>query len=161
VSSDRPIEQYQQQSGKVGTPAALIDDVVASLTRAIEELTRPVDTIKHQAKTVTVGISRSDEDVIDRALVQAVLAAGAGRDVLSYRTLKVLADLDPAAATPGIGSTATRSRSSIAGASRVTCRAASSTAPSCAARSIGWRPSARCWWRSVAATGARWRSCPR
>jgi glucosamine--fructose-6-phosphate aminotransferase (isomerizing) len=69
---------------------------VASLTRAIEELTRPVDTIKHQAKTVTVGISRSDEGVIDRPLVQAVLAAGAGRDVLSYRTLKVLADLDPA-----------------------------------------------------------------
>lgn len=98
VSSERPIEQYQQQSGKVGTPVALIDDVVASLTRAIEELTRPVDTIKHQAKTVTVGISRSDEDVIDRALVQAVLAAGAGRDVLSYRTLKVLADLDPAVA---------------------------------------------------------------
>jgi glutamine---fructose-6-phosphate transaminase (isomerizing) len=98
VSSDRPVEQYQQQSGKVGTPAALIDDVVAALTRAIEELTRPIDTIKHQAKTVTVGISRSDEDVIDRALVQAVLAAGAGRDVLSYRTLKVLADLDPAVA---------------------------------------------------------------
>jgi glucosamine--fructose-6-phosphate aminotransferase (isomerizing) len=98
VSSDRPIEQYQQQSGKVGTPAALIDDVVAALTRAIEELTRPVDTIKHQAKTVTVGISRSDEDVLDRALVQAVLEAGAGRDVLSYRTLKVLADLDPAVA---------------------------------------------------------------
>jgi glucosamine--fructose-6-phosphate aminotransferase (isomerizing) len=98
VSSERPIEQYQQQSGKVGTPVALIDDVVAALTRAIEELTRPVDTIKHQAKTVTVGISRSDEDVIDRALVQAVLAAGAGRDVLSYRTLKVLADLDPAVA---------------------------------------------------------------
>jgi glutamine---fructose-6-phosphate transaminase (isomerizing) len=98
VSSDRPVEQYQQQSGKVGTPAALIDDVVAALTRAIEELTRPIDTIKHQAKTVTVGISRSDEDVIDRPLVQAVLSAGAGRDVLSYRTLKVLADLDPAVA---------------------------------------------------------------
>ena len=69
-----------------------------ALTRAIEELTRPVDAIKHQAKTVTVGISRSDEGVIDRALVQAVLDAGAGRDVLSYRTLKVLADLDPAVA---------------------------------------------------------------
>jgi glucosamine--fructose-6-phosphate aminotransferase (isomerizing) len=96
--SDRPVEQYSQQSGKVGTPAALIDDLVGALTRAIEELTRPVDTIKHQAKTVTVGISRSDESVIDRPLVQAMLAAGAGRDVLSYRTLKVLADLDPAVA---------------------------------------------------------------
>jgi glucosamine--fructose-6-phosphate aminotransferase (isomerizing) len=98
VRSERPVEQYSQQSGKVGTPAALIDDLVGALTRAIEELTRPVDTIKHQAKTVTVGISRSDESVIDRPLVQAMLAAGAGRDVLSYRTLKVLADLDPAVA---------------------------------------------------------------
>ena len=96
--SDQPVEQYQAQSGKVGTPTALIDDLVSALTRAIEELTRPVDTIKHQAKTVTVGISRSDEGIMDRALVQAVLAAGAGRDVLSYRTLKVLADLDPAVA---------------------------------------------------------------
>jgi len=96
VFSERPMEEYQQASGKVGTPLALLDDLVAALTRAIEELTRPVDTIKHQAKTVTVGISRSDEGIIDRALVQAVLAAGAGRDVLSYRTLKVLADLDPA-----------------------------------------------------------------
>jgi glucosamine--fructose-6-phosphate aminotransferase (isomerizing) len=96
VLSDRAVEQYQDASGKVGTPVALIDDLVTALTQAIDELTRPIDTIKHQAKTVTVGISRSDEGVIDRALVQAVLGAGAGRDVLSYRTLKILADLDPA-----------------------------------------------------------------
>ena len=98
VRSDHPVEEYQLESGKVGSPGALLDDLVGALTRAIEELTRPVDAIKHQAKTVTVGISRSDEGVIDRDLVQAVLAAGAGRDVLSYRTLKVLADLDPAVA---------------------------------------------------------------
>jgi glucosamine--fructose-6-phosphate aminotransferase (isomerizing) len=98
VLSDRPVERYQHSSGKVGTPSALVDDLVAALTRAIEELTRPIDTIKHQAKTVTVGISRSDEGVIDRPLVQALLATGAGRDVLSYRTLKILADLDPAIA---------------------------------------------------------------
>lgn len=96
--SDRPIEAHQQSSGKVATPSSLVDDLVAALTGAIEELTRPVDTIKHQAKTVTVGISRSDEGIIDRPLVQAALDAGAGRDVLSYRTLKVLADLDPAVA---------------------------------------------------------------
>jgi glucosamine--fructose-6-phosphate aminotransferase (isomerizing) len=96
ILSDRPIHAYQRLSGKVGSPVALIDDFVSALTKAIEELTRPVDTIKHQAKTVTVGISRSDEGVIGRALVQAVIEAGAGRDVLSYRTLKILADLDPA-----------------------------------------------------------------
>ena len=69
---------------------------MTALTRAIEELTRPIDAIKHQAKTVTVGISRSDEEVLDRPLVQAALRAGAGRDVLAYRTLRVLASLDPA-----------------------------------------------------------------
>lgn len=98
VLSDHPVEEYQAESGKVGSPAALLDDLVAALTRAIDELTRPVDAIKHQAKTVTVGISRSDEGVLDRALVGEVLGAGAGRDVLSYKTLKVLADLDPAVA---------------------------------------------------------------
>jgi glucosamine--fructose-6-phosphate aminotransferase (isomerizing) len=96
LSSDNPLEVYQRSSGKFATPSVLIDDLTAALTRAIEELTRPIDAIKHQAKTVTVGISRNDEGVLDRALVQQVLAAGAGRDRLTYRTLKVLADLDPA-----------------------------------------------------------------
>jgi glucosamine--fructose-6-phosphate aminotransferase (isomerizing) len=96
VLDQSPVEAYQNETGKVGTPSALIDDLTLALTRAIEELTRPIDAIKHQAKTVTVGISRSDEGVMDRALVQEVLATGAGRDVLAYRTLKVLADLDPA-----------------------------------------------------------------
>jgi glucosamine--fructose-6-phosphate aminotransferase (isomerizing) len=98
LADDRPVESYQRSSGKVATPSSLIDDLVAALSAAIDELTRPVDTIKHQAKTVTVGISRSDEGIIGRPLVQAVLEAGAGRDVLSYRTLKILADLDPAVA---------------------------------------------------------------
>ncbi|HSJ91829.1 MAG TPA: SIS domain-containing protein [Ilumatobacter sp.] len=96
LAATNPVEQYSTSSGKVGTPSGLVEDVVLALTRAIEELTRPVDAIKHQAKTVTVGISRSDEGILDRMLVQATLGAGAGRDVLSYRTLKVLADLSPA-----------------------------------------------------------------
>ena len=96
VVDDNPVEAHQFETGKVGSPAVVVDDLTMALTRAIEELTRPIDAIKHQAKTVTVGISRSDEGILDRALVQAVLGAGTGRDVLSYRTLKVLADLDPA-----------------------------------------------------------------
>jgi glucosamine--fructose-6-phosphate aminotransferase (isomerizing) len=96
LRDDLPLEAYHRATGKVASPGVMIDDLTASLTKAIEELTRPVDAIKHQAKTVTVGISRSDEGVLDRALVQATLNAGAGRDALSYHTLKVLADLDPA-----------------------------------------------------------------
>jgi glucosamine--fructose-6-phosphate aminotransferase (isomerizing) len=96
LSSESPLESYQRATGSIATPALLVDDLTAALTRAIEELTRPVDAIKHQAKTVTVGISRSDEGVLDRPLVQQLLTAGAPRERLGYRTLKVVADLDPA-----------------------------------------------------------------
>ena len=33
VRSDRPVEAYQESTGKVGSPAALVDDLVLSLTR--------------------------------------------------------------------------------------------------------------------------------
>ena len=91
-----PLDFYQLEFGKIGTPEVLVDDLTAALTRAIEELTRPVDAIKHQAKTVTVGISRSDEGLLATPLVREVLGAGAGRDRLTYRTLKHLAALSPA-----------------------------------------------------------------
>ena len=90
-----PLEAYQVEYGKVGTPAVLIEDLTGALTTAIEELTRPIDAIKHQAKTVTVGISRS-EDVLFRApLVAEVITAGASRDRLSYKALRTLANLGP------------------------------------------------------------------
>ncbi len=98
ITSDAPLESYQRESGRVATPAGLVDDLTAALSRGIDELTRPVDAIKHQAKTVTVGISRSDEALLDRPLVQAVLAAGAPRERLTYTTLRSLAALDPAVA---------------------------------------------------------------
>jgi glucosamine--fructose-6-phosphate aminotransferase (isomerizing) len=93
-----PLDAYQAEHGRIGTPAVVIDDLTTALTQGIEELTRPVDAIKHQAKTVTVGISRSDETLLQPPLVQAVLAAGAPRDRLSYKTLRTLADIDPAVA---------------------------------------------------------------
>jgi glucosamine--fructose-6-phosphate aminotransferase (isomerizing) len=93
-----PLDGYQAEHGRIGTPAVVVDDLLAALTLAIEELTRPVDAIKHQAKTVTVGISRTDETLLQPALVQAVLAAGTARDRLTYKVLRTLADLDPAVA---------------------------------------------------------------
>ena len=90
------LDAYQAEFGRVGTPGIVIEDLTAALTGAIEELTRPVDAIKHQAKTVTVGISRSDEGLLDVALVAEALACGAARDRLSYRSLRTLAGLDAA-----------------------------------------------------------------
>jgi glucosamine--fructose-6-phosphate aminotransferase (isomerizing) len=54
-----------------------------------------VDAIKHQAKTVTVGISRSDETLLQVGLVREVLAAGVARDRLTYDALRTLSALDP------------------------------------------------------------------
>ncbi len=93
-----PLEMYQADIGKVGLPSVVIDDFTDALNIAIDELTRPVDTIKHQAKTVTVGISRADETLLDSMLVAAALEAGAPRDRLSYAALRTLAALDPVVA---------------------------------------------------------------
>jgi glucosamine--fructose-6-phosphate aminotransferase (isomerizing) len=91
-----PLDVYQVEHGAVGTPSRVVEDLTAALTTGIEELTRPVDAIKHQAKTVTVGISRSDEELLQVALAREVLSAGASRDALSYRALRTLVALDPA-----------------------------------------------------------------
>ncbi len=98
VTGLSPLDGYQLEFGKVGTPGVVLEDLNAGLTAAIEELTRPVDAIKHQAKTVTVGISRSDESLMQVPLVAAVLEAGSPRDRLTYSTLRSLGDLDPAVA---------------------------------------------------------------
>ena len=93
-----PLDGYELEYGKVGTPGAVLDDLTDALTRGIEELTRPVDAIKHQAKTVTVGISRSEDALFATPLISEALTAGAPRDRLSYRVLRVLATLDRAVA---------------------------------------------------------------
>ena len=82
----------------MGTPGQVLDDLTVALTLAIEQLTRPVDAIKHQAKTVTVGISRTDETLLTVPLVRSLIDAGGSRDQFSYRDLRSLADLDPAVA---------------------------------------------------------------
>ena len=95
-----PLDAWQGDGlvDALASPGALLDQLSAALTGAIDELTRPVDAIKHQAKTVTVGISRSDESLVTVPLVRELLAAGAARDRLSYGTLRTVAALDPAVA---------------------------------------------------------------
>lgn len=93
-----PVEGYELEFGKVGTPDAIVEDLAGALTAAVDELTRPIDAIKHQAKTVTVGISRSEEMLLRVPLVTSALAVGASVEHLSYRALRALAELDPAVA---------------------------------------------------------------
>ncbi|MEN3360894.1 MAG: hypothetical protein V7637_4876, partial [Mycobacteriales bacterium] len=62
----------------------------AVLTRAIDELGRPIDSVKHQAKTVTVGTSRVDADLYDNDVVVAMQAAGLDRHALTLPVLRVV-----------------------------------------------------------------------
>ena len=91
-----PLELYELDHGRVGTPGVVLEDLATALTRAIDELTRPVDAIRHQAKTVTVGISRSEEELFRSSLVATALAAGVPRERLTYRVLRTLGALGPA-----------------------------------------------------------------
>jgi glutamine---fructose-6-phosphate transaminase (isomerizing) len=91
-----PLDVYESETGKIGSPGAVLTDLLDALSTGIDELTRPVDAIKHQAKTVTVGISRSEDALYSVPLVKATLAAGAAPDTLGYRALRTLGALDDA-----------------------------------------------------------------
>ena len=93
-----PLATFEIDFGEMGTPAGVLERLLEALSEAIEELTRPVDAIRHQAKTVTVGISRSEEALLRVPLTEAVQAAGAAGERLSYETLSALAGLDHAVA---------------------------------------------------------------
>jgi glucosamine--fructose-6-phosphate aminotransferase (isomerizing) len=90
-----PFEAYELQHGSGVGPKAFLDDLVAVLTLAIDDLTRSIDAVKHQAKTVTVGISRS-EALFFVPLVKEVMKVGPRIEQLGYRALRTLAALDPA-----------------------------------------------------------------
>jgi len=90
------LDNYELEFDKVAGPSAVIGDLFDALSAGIDELTRPVDAIKHQAKTVTVGISRSEDTLLSVPLVKEALSAGAGPEQLGYRALRTLAALDVA-----------------------------------------------------------------
>jgi glucosamine--fructose-6-phosphate aminotransferase (isomerizing) len=63
------------------------------LVAALDELTRSIDTIKHQAKTVTVGTSRSDGDLFENVLVDGLRDAGVDVRNLGFAALDILRSL--------------------------------------------------------------------
>ncbi|MFY9398284.1 MAG: SIS domain-containing protein [Desulfomonilia bacterium] len=56
-----PIEDFWGEFDEHGVKVSPLDRLDTALGRAVEELSRPVDAIRHQAKTVTVGTSRRVE----------------------------------------------------------------------------------------------------
>ena len=61
VKGKLPVDDFWMEFEGKRQSSSPIDMLDATLRRAIDELSRPVDAIRHQAKTVTVGTSRKTE----------------------------------------------------------------------------------------------------
>ena len=55
------LRQFASEFQARPSAAGVAEVLIQSLSQAITELSRPIDAIKHQAKTITVGISRLEE----------------------------------------------------------------------------------------------------
>lgn len=82
-------------AGAEHDPQALLQALRDALTPAIDDLTRHIDTIKHQAKTVTVGISRHDQTLGRMSLAAALLEASAPEESISTEDRRTMSALDP------------------------------------------------------------------
>ena len=74
---------------------SLLDGMVSVLSQAIGELSRPIDAIKHQAKTVTVGISRTEIARAEGPLVASFKSLGLDFSELAETHSRFLMALEP------------------------------------------------------------------
>jgi glucosamine--fructose-6-phosphate aminotransferase (isomerizing) len=84
-----PSSDFEGDFGVKGTPPNILDTFFACMGKIIGELTRPVDAIKHQAKTVTVGTSRL-ADKVEGLLFDALGQNGFETGQLSTANVVVL-----------------------------------------------------------------------
>lgn len=91
-----------RQPGSLSSGDALLGEASAVVTGIVEELTRPLDTIRHQAKTVTVGISRPGR-VVSPLVLEAFTAAGVSPDALHQLDRELLEVVSPLIANVGGG----------------------------------------------------------
>ncbi len=61
LSGRLPVSDFELDFGKKGTALNMLHSLFNFLGESINSMSRPVDAIKHQAKTVTVGTSRISE----------------------------------------------------------------------------------------------------
>ena len=87
-----PLSDFEIDFGVKGTAKNMFEKLFESLGEAINCLARPVDAIKHQAKTVTVGTSRIEEKA-EGLLFDVLGAHGFGIAQLSISNIMVLRNL--------------------------------------------------------------------
>ncbi len=95
VTGRLPLDEVVHSFGGKGLVGAaeLFTAYVDALSEAINDLTRPIDAIKHQAKTVTVGISRAP--LPEGVLFDAIGEAGVSLEALLPSHVETLEALSP------------------------------------------------------------------
>ena len=93
-----PLEDYRHEFKSEEDFTSPLDLLDVTLGKAIDELTRPIDAIRHQAKTVTVGTSRKEKElkgIIFDLLEEIKFTA---KD-LTYRNVMTVSRIQPAIST--------------------------------------------------------------
>ena len=87
-----PVSDFELDFGKKGTALNILNTLFECLGESINNMARPVDAIKHQAKTVTVGTSRISEKV-EGVLFDALAAHHIGISQITNSNILVLKNL--------------------------------------------------------------------
>ena len=92
LSGRLPVSDFELDFGKKGTALNMLNSLFTLLGESINGMSRPVDAIKHQAKTVTVGTSRISEKT-EGLLFDALAAHQIGNPQLINHNIMVLKNL--------------------------------------------------------------------
>jgi len=92
LSGRLPASDFELDFGVKGTALIMLNMLLACLGEAINRLARPVDAIRHQAKTVTVGTSRIS-DKLEGLLFDTLAAHEVRVSQLTARNINVLKNL--------------------------------------------------------------------
>jgi glucosamine--fructose-6-phosphate aminotransferase (isomerizing) len=90
-----PMEDFRHEFKSGEDFASPLDLLDVTLGRAIDELTRPIDAIRHQAKTVTVGTSRKEKELKGIIFDLLEKLAFAAKD-LTYRNVMTVSRIQSA-----------------------------------------------------------------
>jgi glucosamine--fructose-6-phosphate aminotransferase (isomerizing) len=93
-----PLEDFRHEFKTDEDFASPLDLLDVTLGRAVDELTRPIDAIRHQAKTVTVGTSRKEKELKGIIFDLLEKLKFASKD-LTYRNVLTVSRIQPAIST--------------------------------------------------------------
>ncbi|UCH07089.1 MAG: SIS domain-containing protein [Deltaproteobacteria bacterium] len=92
LSGRLPMSDFETDFGESGTAPHVFDIFFRCIGEAINDMARPIDAIRHQAKTVTVGTSRSWEPVTG-LLFEAIMRNGFEISDITNKNVLVLKNL--------------------------------------------------------------------